>query len=155
MKFSSDREGSEGAGGCRLPARGAPRRRRQLLGVVDFDGFVDFDADVPSDFEAVLAESLDVDFVSDDLVSDDFVSDDLDSDVPLSDFDGESVVVDDDFLPRLSVLKKPDPLNVTPTGVKTFLTGLISPVSGWATSVSVSSWNPCWTSIVSPVSTNL
>ncbi len=61
----------------------------------------------------------------------------------------------DDFLPRLSVLKKPDPLNVTPTGVKTFLTGRTSPVSGWAISVRLSSWKPCWTSMVSPVSTNL
>lgn len=44
-----------------------------------------------------------------------------------------------DFLPRLSVLKNPDPLNVTPTGVKTFLTASNSPDSGWATSVRVSS----------------
>ncbi len=64
-------------------------------------------------------------------------------------------VVDADFLPRLSVLKKPDPLKVTPTGVKTFLTGRTSPDSGWATSVRLSSWKPCWTSMVSPVSTNL
>jgi hypothetical protein len=41
------------------------------------------------------------------------------------------------FLPRLSVLKKPEPLNVTPTGVKTFLTGRSSPESGWAISVRV------------------
>ncbi len=60
----------------------------------------------------------------------------------------------DDFS-RLSVLKKPDPRNVTPTGVKTFLTGRSSPESGWATSVRVASVNACWTSIVSPVSTNL
>ena len=60
-----------------------------------------------------------------------------------------------DFFPRLSVLKKPEPLNVTPTGVKTFLTGRTSPVSGWAISVRLSSWKPCWTSMVSPVSTNL
>ncbi len=60
-----------------------------------------------------------------------------------------------DFLPRLSVLKKPDPLNVTPTGVNTFFTGRTSPVSGWAISVRLSSWKPCWTSMVSPVSTNL
>jgi len=74
-------------------------------------------------------------------------------------FDVESVVLDpldvDGFLPRLSVLKKPDPLNVTPTGVNTFLTGRTSPDSGCAYSVSVSSWNACWTSMVSPVSTNL
>ena len=42
----------------------------------------------------------------------------------------DDAVVDDGFLPRLSVLKKPDPLKVTPTGVKTFLTGRTSPESG-------------------------
>ncbi len=57
--------------------------------------------------------------------------------------------------PRLSVLKNPEPLNVTPTGWNTFFTGSTSPVSGWAYSVSVSSVNACWTSMVSPVSTNL
>jgi hypothetical protein len=61
----------------------------------------------------------------------------------------------DDFEARLSVLKKPEPLNVTPTGVKTLRTGRTLPVSGWAISVRVSSWKPCWTSMVSPVSTNL
>jgi hypothetical protein len=61
----------------------------------------------------------------------------------------------EDFLPRLSVLKKPEPLKVTPTGVKTFLTGRSSPLSGWAITVRFSSWKPCWTSMVSPVSTNL
>jgi hypothetical protein len=82
-------------------------------------------------------------------------------DVPVSLFD-ESVELPDglladveDFLPRLSVLKKPDPLNVTPTGVNTFFTGSTSPDSGWAYSVRVSSWNACWTSMVSPLSTNL
>ena len=60
-----------------------------------------------------------------------------------------------DFLPRLSVLKNPEPLKVTPTGVKTFLTGMTSPESGWAISERLSSWKPCWTSMVSPVSTNL
>ena len=42
----------------------------------------------------------------------------------------DDAAVDDGFLPRLSVLKKPDPLKVTPTGVKTFLTGRTSPESG-------------------------
>jgi hypothetical protein len=60
-----------------------------------------------------------------------------------------------DFLPRLSVLKNPEPLKVTPTGVNTFFTGMTSPESGWAISVRFSSWKPCWTSMVSPVSTNL
>jgi len=62
------------------------------------------------------------------------------------------VVADD---PRLSVLKNPDPLNVTPTGWNTFLTGRRSPDSGCVYSVSESSVNACWTSMVSPVSTNL
>ena len=94
----------------------------------------------------------------------DFVADDELSleEEPLSELELlESLVVDDaavvdaGFLPRLSVLKKPEPLKVTPTGVKTFLTGNISPESGWAISVRLSSWKPCWTSMVSPVSTNL
>jgi hypothetical protein len=46
-------------------------------------------------------------------------------------------------------------LNVTPTGVNTFLTAMIAPVSGWVASVRASSVNACWTSMVSPVSTNL
>ncbi|MFK7918642.1 MAG: hypothetical protein AB8G14_11225 [Ilumatobacter sp.] len=73
-------------------------------------------------------------------------------------FDEESVVDPGGVLalePRLSVLKKPDPLNVTPTGWNTFFTASTSPESGWAYSVSESSENACWTSMVSPVSTNL
>jgi hypothetical protein len=46
-------------------------------------------------------------------------------------------------------------LNVTPTGRKTFLTGIVAPVAGWVYSVSVASLNDCWTSTVSPVSMNL
>jgi len=46
-------------------------------------------------------------------------------------------------------------LKVTPTGWKTFLTAMVSPESGCTASVSVSSENDCWTSIVSPVSMNL
>jgi len=80
-------------------------------------------------------------------------SDPLDDDP--ADWSPEEAFEVEDFLPRLSVLKKPEPLNVTPTGVKTFLTGRTSPVSGWAIWVRFSSWKPCWTSMVSPVSTNL
>jgi len=90
------------------------------------------------------------------------LSDFVDDEEPLSDDEdeAESFVLEAavdvaDFLPRLSVLKNPDPLNVTPTGVKTFFTGRTSPLSGWAISVRFSSWKPCWTSMVSPVSTNL
>ncbi len=57
--------------------------------------------------------------------------------------------------PRLSVLKNPEPLKVTPTGWKTFFTASTSPDSGCVYSVSVSSVNACWTSMVSPDSTNL
>ena len=69
------------------------------------------------------------------------------------DVDPAGVVVE--VLPRLSFLKKPLPLNVTPTGWNTFLTARVSPESGWTTSVSVSSLNDCWISMVSPVATNL
>ena len=62
-------------------------------------------------------------------------------------------VLDDE--PRLSVLKKPEPLNVTPTGWNTFFTARTSPESAWVYSVRVSSVNACCTSMVSPVSTNL
>lgn len=47
------------------------------------------------------------------------------------------------FEPRLSVLKKPDPLKVTPTGWNTFFTASTSPESGWVYSVSESSVNAC------------
>jgi hypothetical protein len=60
-----------------------------------------------------------------------------------------------EVLPRLSFLKKPLPLKVTPTGWNTFLTAKTSPESGCSCSVRVSSLNDCWTSMVSPVSTNL
>ena len=89
--------------------------------------------------------------------SDDF-DDDSEPDEPLfsDDFDPFEPESDvDPFAPRLSVLKNPDPLKVTPTGWKTFFTGRTSPESGWAYSLSVSSVNACWTSMVSPVSTNL
>lgn len=105
--------------------------------------------------EALLEDDAELSDVADD---DELLSDDE----PVSDDEDEpeslvpDVAVDvADFLPRLSVLKNPDPLNVTPTGVKTFFTGRTSPLSGWAISVRFSSWKPCWTSMVSPVSTNL
>jgi hypothetical protein len=106
----------------------------------------------PEPFEPELSDFVVVDDVS------------LD-DEPLSELDelpalaspvvDADAAVEADFLPRLSVLKKPEPLKVTPTGVKTFLTGSTSPLSGWAISVRLSSWKPCWTSMVSPESTNL
>jgi hypothetical protein len=46
-------------------------------------------------------------------------------------------------------------LKVTPTGWKTFFTAIVAPEAGWTASVSASSVKACWTSMVSPVSTNL
>jgi hypothetical protein len=85
----------------------------------------------------------------------------LDSDEPLLDeslleeslVEPAGVVVE--VLPRLSFLKNPLPLKVTPTGWKTFLTAITSPLSGWTNSVNESSWKDCWTSMVSSVSVNL
>ena len=89
----------------------------------------------------------------------------LESDESLEPFDSDELLLEEslvepagvvvEVLPRLSFLKKPLPLNVTPTGWKTFLTAITSPVSGCAYSVNESSWKGCWTSMVSPVSVNL
>ena len=128
-----------------MPTLSTLRRDRQLLDELPEEEL---------ELEPLLDEEPELsDFADDELVSED---DELLSD----DDEPESFVLDDavdvaDFLPRLSVLKNPDPLNVTPTGVKTFFTGRTSPLSGWAISVRFSSWKPCWTSMVSPVSTNL
>jgi len=46
-------------------------------------------------------------------------------------------------------------LKVTPTGWKTFFTGRNFPSEGCGASVSASSENACWISMVSPVSMNL
>jgi|FLOH01.1.fsa_nt_gi hypothetical protein len=125
---------------------------RPASGVVvqsdDFDG-AGFD-------DLVLADEL-FDESDDELFdeSDDELFDESD-DEPFDesdDVDPAGVVVE--VVPRLSFLKKPLPLNVTPTGWNTFLTARVSPESGWTTSVSVSSLNDCWISMVSPVSTNL
>jgi len=80
----------------------------------------------------------------------------LESDEPLLEeslVEPAGVVVE--VLPRLSFLKNPLPLNVTPTGWKTFLTAITLPVAGCVCSVNESSWHDCWTSMVSPVSVNL
>jgi hypothetical protein len=111
----------------------------------------------------VLLDDVPLDDVPlDEVPADELVESPDDEDVPASlldvpaSFDSFAPEVDVGvFLPRLSVLKKPEPLKVTPTGVKTFLTGRSSPLSGWAITVRFSSWKPCWTSMVSPVSTNL
>lgn len=97
----------------------------------------------------------------DEAVDDESVGDEVDESVdaaespepspPPLDDEPEPSAVD----PRLSVLKKPLPLNVTPTGWKTFFTAIVSPEAGCTYSVSVSSVNDCSISTVSPVSTNL
>ncbi len=125
------------------------------------EGVFDEVGDVPVFVEPVLLELSDV-FGESDVPLDEPVDEEppeLDVDV-LSGFTSPgfaSAELDSalDFLPRLSVLKNPLPLKVTPTGVNTFLTAMTSPVSGWAASVRVGSVNACWISIVSPVSTNL
>jgi hypothetical protein len=126
-----------------MPTLSTPRAVRQLpaeeLGPLD--GELDVSAFVDEEELALASEADDEPPASDDDVVDSFEVDDV--------VDGPA------FLPRLSVLKNPEPLNVTPTGVKTFFTGRTSPLSGWAISVRFSSWKPCWTSMVSPVSTNL
>jgi len=113
--------------------------------------FVLVEPDDPDEPESELVEDVDPD---DDSEPDDplDVSEDFDPFDDESEVDPGAVVADE---ARLSVLKKPEPLKVTPTGWKTFFTGRISPDSGWAYSSSVSSVNACWTSTVSPVSTNL
>jgi len=108
---------------------------------------------------AVVLDDDELSLLDDDPVSFEAEPPDVDPSVVDEPLVAESLDVLDsdfaDFLSRLSVLKKPEPLKVTPTGVKTFLTGRTSPDWGWATSVRVASVNACWTSIVSPVSTNL
>jgi len=89
--------------------------------VVDFAGL-----DVPEsfDFDGVFSEL-------DEPLSDEPLSDELDDEASselLDESDEPGGVVA--FDPRLSVLKKPDPLKVTPTGWKTFLTESTSPDSG-------------------------
>jgi len=68
--------------------------------------------------------------VDDEVSLDDDAPSELDEPVLFESLVDDDAVVDDGFLPRLSVLKKPDPLKVTPTGVNTFLTGRTSPESG-------------------------
>ena len=113
---------------------------------VDFEGVLD-DVDDP-----FVSDVVDVELLEE---SDEPESDEPESDEPPldeSELEPGGVVALD---PRLSVLKNPEPLKVTPTGWNTFFTGSMSPVSGWAYCVSESSVNACWTSMVSPVSTNL
>lgn len=125
---------------------------------------VDFGVEL-DELEPVLVDVLDVPAEeSDDFVDEDSFAGLVDESEPELLDESELELLDESevepggvlaFDPRLSVLKKPDPLKVTPTGWKTFFTASTSPESGWAYSVSESSVNACWTSMVSPVSTNL
>jgi hypothetical protein len=87
---------------------------------------------VPEPLVELLEEDAELsDFVDDD----ELASDDDDEPASGDDDEPDSFVPDAavdvaDFFPRLSVLKNPEPLNVTPTGVKTFFTGRTSPLSG-------------------------
>ena len=101
--------------------------------VDDFDSPAPLDDSEDSDDPFELAESPFVEALSEEPFPDDAVA----------------------FAPRLSVLKKPLPLNVTPTGWNTFFTGKTSPDVGCSYSVRLSSVNDWRTSTVSPVSTNL
>lgn len=125
----------------------------------DFEDFgFDAAADDEPDAFFVLVDSFEDDSFEDESFDDDapesFADDSLEPPDESDEPDDESVELDDDFS-RLSVLKKPDPLKVTPTGWKTFLTAIWRPVSGCLILVSVSSVKACWTSMVSPVLTNL
>ena len=120
---------------------------RQSLELDDFD--VDDDAeddeldDSDEDFEVldVLESELDVLLSPDDELSDDVLDDPPSPDLPES-LDDLLLSLAFDFC-RLSVLKNPEPLKLTPTGWKTFLTAITSPDSGCANSNSVSSVNDC------------
>ena len=117
-------------------------------------------------------DSLFVDFVDEELLDSDelFESDDPlededpDSEEPLDELPLDELPLDElsldelsldelsldepagvvvEVLPRLSFLKKPLPLKVTPTGWNTFLTAKTSPESGCSYWVNVSSWKDC------------
>ncbi len=160
----------EGVGRVRLPKTRGVGLRGQfdefdepddgLLGLeVDFESGFDFDSDF--DFEPLSPDEPD-ELPDDDseLFEEDPESlEELDEpesleepDEPESDPAPGGVLA---LEPRLSVLKNPAPLKVTPTGWNTFLTGRTSPDSGWVYSARVSSAYACWTSMVSPDSTNL
>lgn len=109
----------------------------------------DFEVDVEVVVEAELESDGELDELSD-VVFDEEDAPDSDSDELLSledevsdcFFSEELLPFSEDF-ERLSVLKNPEPLKLTPTGWKTFLTGITSPEAGCANSDSVSSLNDC------------
>lgn len=132
-------------------------RRVQSLELDDFevDDFEvdDFEVDVEAVVEAELESDGELDELSD-VVFDEEDEPDSDTgsdpdellspDEEVSDlFDSEELLPFSEDFERLSVLKKPEPLKLTPTGWKTFLTGITSPEAGCANSDSVSSLNDC------------
>ena len=94
------------------------------------------DSDEPFESDELLDEEPESDEPPDELSLDELSLDELSLD-ELSLVDPAGVVVE--LLPRLSFLKKPLPLKVTPTGWNTFLTATTSPESGCSYSVRVSS----------------
>ena len=99
------------------------------------------DSDEPFESDELLDDEPESDELPDELSLDELSPDELSLDElsldELSLEDPAGVVVE--VLPRLSFLKKPLPLKVTPTGWNTFLTATTSPESGCSYSVRVSS----------------
>ncbi len=122
-----------------------PARRGDAFQLLGFDDEpLDEDPDEPFEESVeLLDDEVDPD-VSDEVLVDELP--DVDAESELDEPESPSLLVVDVeaavFLPRLSVLKKPDPLKLTPTGVKTFFTARTSPLSGWAIAVRGSSWKP-------------
>lgn len=101
----------------------------------DFEEFDDFDAPESEPDEPLSPD----DELSDDELSEEDLDDESSPDLPESPAD-LPLPVAFDFC-RLSVLKNPEPLKLTPTGWKTFFTAITSPDSGCVNSDSVSSLN--------------
>jgi hypothetical protein len=106
----------------------------------DFEDFVVLESD-PDELLSPDDEPSDVELSPDEL-SDDELSDDVPSPDLAGSLDDLPLAVAFDFC-RLSVLKNPEPLKLTPTGWNTFFTAITSPDSGCVSSASVSSLNDC------------
>jgi hypothetical protein len=143
---------------CASQARQFLRCQSLELDVFDVDDDDDDEDAEPDDseedFEALVVLESDPDELlsPDEELSDDELSPDELSDEELSDDESSPDLpesLDDLPLPaafdfcRLSVLKNPEPLKLTPTGWNTFFTAITSPDSGCANSESVSSLNDC------------
>jgi hypothetical protein len=128
-------------------ARAVQGRQSLELDDFDFDVDDDFDDDELDDSDEDFEDFDELESEPDELLSpEDELSDDVLDDPPSPDFpeslDDLPLSVAVDFC-RLSVLKNPEPLKLTPTGWKTFFTAITSPDSGCVNSDSVSSLNDC------------